>query len=80
MSNREHLSLPCPTTRVIIKFMAFSMEQTMSLLQLKHPIIRLSNPSLHNHLVQCGLITIKNTEGRMVKQKEEKVAQNHDAT
>lgn len=40
------------------KFMAPSMEQTMSLLQLMYPIIRLSNPSLHNHLVQSELGTI----------------------
>ena len=40
------------------KFMAPSMEQTMSLLQLMYPIIRLSNPSLHTHLVQSELGTI----------------------
>jgi len=40
------------------KFMAPSMEQTMSLLQLMYPIIRLSNPSLHSHLVKSELGTI----------------------
>jgi len=40
------------------KFMAPNMEQTMSLLQLMYPIIRLSNPSLHNHLVKAELGTI----------------------
>jgi len=40
------------------KFMAPNMEQTMSLLQLMYPIIRLSNPSLHSHLVQAELGTI----------------------
>jgi len=40
------------------KFMAPNMEQTMSLLQLMYPIIRLSNPSLHSHLVKAELGTI----------------------
>jgi len=40
------------------KFMAPSMEQTMSLLQLMYPIIRLSNPALHTHLVKSELGTI----------------------
>jgi len=40
------------------KFMAPSMEQTMSLLQLMYPIIRLSSPSLHSHLVKSELGTI----------------------
>ena len=40
------------------KFMAPNMEQTMCLLQLMYPIIRLSNPVLHKHLVQSELGTI----------------------
>jgi len=40
------------------KFMAPSMEQTMGLLQLMYPIIRISCPPLHEHLIQSELGTI----------------------